>query len=569
MMKLLSTNITSPLGPDTESNFRAVIAGKSALSAYDGVHGVPDRITASLFDGAQIEKMAVGTFSRFESMVIHSVKDALAQLEMGSAFDIASPRTLFILSTTKADVENLELDPQAYSAPGASAKKIARHLGFTTEPLVVCNACISGVTAQIIAHRLISSGYYDSAVVCGADCQSLFTMAGFLSFKAMSAQECRPFDIERLGLNLGECAATMIFSAAPCGSDEGGWVISGSSLDNDSYHISAPSPDGNGVLRAINAAVPQEAMADLAAVCVHGTATMFNDQMESKAVSAAGLSLLPVMAFKGFYGHTLGASGVLETILGLRALDEGIIPAVRGFEEPGVSGRMNISGENRPSDASKRDFLKIISGFGGCNGAVLWHKCNGCESCHSQTSEKTEPRVLRHVRINEESAFADGERICTSARGKALLTELYKTKMESYPKFFKMDPLSRLVLVASDILLQGQPQDGDTAVILFNASSSIVADRNHLDCVWSDGEFLPSPSAFIYTLPNIATGEVAIKHGLKAETTLYILEHRDQALMDSIVLSTFEQSHCTRMITGWVDCGDADIFEADLKLFTL
>lgn len=275
------------------------------------------------------------------------------------------------------------------------------------------------------------------------------------------------------------------------------------------------------------------------------------------------------MAFKGFYGHTLGASGVLETILGLRAIDEGIIPGVRGFEEMGVSGKMNICGQNRDADGSKRDFLKIISGFGGCNGAVLWHRHHSGETCETPETEKQTLRVLHQVRINEESALVDGEKIESSASGKALLTELYRLKMGSYPKFFKMDPFSKLVLLASDLLVQGQAQDEDTAVILFNASSSIVADRNHLGCIWNEDQFLPSPSAFIYTLPNIATGEVAIKNGFKAETTLYILEHKDEALMDSIISSTFAQSRCTRMVTGWVDCSDADRFEADLKLITL
>lgn len=568
MTRLLSSNITSPIGMDTESNFRAIVAGKSMLREYCGLYGVPDKITASLFDSKQIEQMAVEGFSRFESLVFYSVSKALASIPSGAGFDLASERTVFILGTTKADIENLENNPGEYSSPGASAKKIARRLGFTTEPIVVCNACISGVSAQVLADRLIGSGCYDYAVVCGADCQSLFTMAGFLSFKAMSATECRPFDIERNGLNLGECAATMVLSGNANVNMDGGWEIAGSHLDNDSYHISAPSPDGEGVLRAINAAVAEELKLELSSLCVHGTATMFNDQMESKAVSRAGLSQIPVMAFKGVYGHTLGASGVLETILGLRSIDEGIIPAVRGFEEPGVSGKMNISGENRLCDKQKRYFLKIISGFGGCNGAVLWRRTDGLQAV-APARKDVETKVLCHVQINEHSAFVDGKQIETSSTGKALLTELYRMKMDSYPKFFKMDPFSKLVLVASDLLLQNQSKSEDTAVILFNASSSIVADKNHLSCIWNEDQFLPSPSAFIYTLPNIATGEVAIKHGFKAETTLYILNQKDDSMMDMIIQATFAQSGCQRMISGWVDCSDADIFEADLKLITL
>lgn len=568
MVRLIATDITSPLGMGTESNLLAVMAGKSMLREHSGVHGIPQKITASLFTESQTREMAADGFSRFESLVLHSVGKALENVPSDSAFDVASPRTIFILSTTKADIENLETAPSSYSDPGVSAKRIASRLGFTNDPLVVCNACISGVTAQIIAGRLIDSGYYDHAVVCGADCQSLFSMAGFLSFKAMSAASCRPFDIERNGLNLGECASTMILSGIGTGCSKNEWVMTGSHLDNDSYHISAPSPDGDGVCRAIRAVLEECGSTDLAALCVHGTATMFNDQMESKAISNAKCSEIPVMAFKGYYGHTLGASGVLETVLGLRALEDGVIPGVRGFEETGVSGKMNISGKNRDCDTSKRDFLKIISGFGGCNGAVMWHRTDGCESFDSPALQRVEPRVIHDVRINENSVSIDGRQIPSSDTGKALLTEIYRQKMGSYPKFFKMDTFSRLVLLASELLLQGEEAVEDTAVVLFNASSSIVADRNHLGCIWNGEEFLPSPSAFIYTLPNIATGEVAIKHGFKAETTLYILDHKDEELMNKVVTSTLSHSRFSRMITGWADCRDDYHFEAEMKLIT-
>ena len=95
---------------------------------------------------------------------------------------------------------------------GAAAERIARHLGFTTMPLVVCNACISGVSAIVAALRLLEAGAYDYAVVCGADVQNKFTVSGFQSLKAVAEDACRPFDIERIGLNLGEAAATIVFS---------------------------------------------------------------------------------------------------------------------------------------------------------------------------------------------------------------------------------------------------------------------------------------------------------------------------------------------------------------------
>ena len=107
-------------------------------------------------------------------------------------------------------------------------------------------------------------------------------------------------------------------------------------------------------------------------ISVHGTATMYNDQMESKAIQRAELSNVPVSALKGYFGHTMGAAGLLETIISMRSINDGFIPANRGFEELGVSGKMDITPESRPTN--KTAFVKMISGFGGCNASLLLGK---------------------------------------------------------------------------------------------------------------------------------------------------------------------------------------------------
>ena len=269
MIEVLATNITSPLGFSTEENYRAVRAGSSALACYEGWRDIPERFAASIFSEEQIAKIGIEGFSRFESLVIYSIKEALNHCKV----DIASPRTLLVLSTTKANIDELRLEGESrYLAPGATAKKIALHLGMASEPVVVCNACISGVTAQVVAERLISEGMYDTVVVCGADIVSPFVAAGFLSFKSLSPEPCRPFDIERLGLNLGEAGSTIIFGRAE-GKNER-WKLLRSYLNNDAYHVSAPSPVGEGSVVAIERVLQGVDIEDIGTVCVHGTATM-------------------------------------------------------------------------------------------------------------------------------------------------------------------------------------------------------------------------------------------------------------------------------------------------------
>lgn len=566
MIKVISTNITSPLGLTTEENYQALKAGHSLLKRHDLWHGIPAPFTASLFSEEQVEKLSIEGFSRFESLVLHSVQEALEHADV----DLGSQRTLFILSTTKANVEELAESPEKdreYLAPGTAAKKIANHLGIVSEPITVCNACISGVTAQHLAHRLIIAGAYDTAIVCGADCQSPFVVGGFMSFKSLSPEECRPFDIERLGLNLGEAASTIIYSKAKdedAGKDE--WILYNGHLDNDAYHVSAPSPVGEGTCKVIVNTMNGWDAEDLALINVHGTATMFNDQMESKAIERTSLSSVPLLALKGYYGHTLGASGVLEAAVTMRSLDEGIILPTRGFSEIGVSGKVSIS--DRSQATEKRSFMKIISGFGGCNGALIFSK----DKHEDVMDMPVESEVLHTLHLTSDSLQIDGEMIETDSNGKALLTELYKRFVGDYAKFYKMDVFSRLAFLASELILQKEDEEArkeEHSIILFNSSSSIVADRNHISTICDTDSFYPSPSVFLYTLPNVVTGEIAIKNSFTGETSLYILDDKNEALIDQITKASITSSGSRRIISGWVDCPDEDRFEADLRILTI
>lgn len=540
MIAVLGTNIISPLGYTTQENYDAVRHNRSALASLEGWKGVPEKITASVFDKFH------GRYSGncgFEELAIDSITAALKETEV----DATSSRTVLILSTTKGDIERLLPGTVPnYRGPSEAVCRVARHFGVTTEPVIVCNACISGGNAQLLAVRLIEHGIYDKAIVCGVDTVSAFTLAGFLSFKALSPFECRPFDIERLGLNLGEAAATMIFGRV-LENDITRWVLEAGALTNDAYHCSAPSPDGDGLWRAISSVADGASPESFDCISLHGTATMFNDQMESRAVQKAGLSEVPATALKGYYGHTLGVAGLLETILTMKALEDGIILPTRGFGEMGVSGRISISVSERVSGRKGR-FIKILSGFGGCNCALRY-----------SLAKNAVPMVLDSGKINEL-----GQVHLDSSDN---LEEIYKNRLKNYPKFHKMDMLSKLSYAASELLLSQFPNLKPSSVLLFNGTSSVVQDRIHVSTITGNDGFYPSPSVFLYTMPNLAAGEIAIRNGIKGETALYILQNKDTALMDDIVKASLPKG--TVAITGWVDCLSTDTFEADLKLITI
>ena len=384
----VSDNIISPLGTTTEENYAKVKAGESALRLYESSKDLPEPFFASLIDEESLADEYAGMdlsaktgeypgpddgLTRFERRMILSVSKALK----GTGIDPASDDVLFVISSTKGNVELLDSeaepcggDPAVRERLGNSAEKVAGFFGNKNTPLVVSNACISGLCAQIAAMRQLKAGKYGTVIVTGSDVQSRFIISGFQSFKALSQEACRPFDAHRKGLNLGEAAATIIFQYKIPGPDD--WVLVRGAIRNDANHISGPSRTGEGSFRAIKAALGDVKPESLSLVSVHGTSTAYNDEMESIALTRAGLQNVPVNSLKGYFGHTMGAAGILETILSMASVDDGTVLGTRGYSECGVSCPLDISPE--PRKTTKRAFAKLLSGFGGCNAAAIFMK---------------------------------------------------------------------------------------------------------------------------------------------------------------------------------------------------
>lgn len=562
MAYVIADNIISPLGQTSGETYQAVKAGKSQIRVYPpGSHGIPEGFTASLMSGD------------FETIATTSASNAIA----ASGIDVGGERVAFILSTTKGPVEQLGQDRDESLYLGEIAQRMAGRLGIRSKAFVVCNACISGLSALILAERLLDMDRYDYAVVCGCDCPQRFIISGFQSLKALSAQPCHPFDMERSGLNLGEAAATMVLAKRPTAGEEADsrtWQISHGCVRNDAFHISAPSKTAEGLYKALTFTLTGTSKDDLALVNAHGTATLFNDQMESVAIQRAALSDVPANALKGYFGHTLGAAGILETILSMKGIEDHTISGTRGYEELGVSGKVDISPDNRPT--SKHAFIKMLSGFGGCNATLLATETERQDQGEENDMHAGEPRIghtTQTVHITPDGAWLNGEPLHTEETNNttSLLTSLYKKYAGDYPKYYKMDGLCRLGFVASELLLQAEGKKRftpceDRAVVLFNHSSSISADRKYLESIQDENNYYPSPSVFVYTLPNIVTGEIAIRNLYHGETSFYILPGKDEQQMQEVMESTFMDKTTKSMLTGWIDYEDEQHFEAELRI---
>lgn len=586
MAYIIADNIISPLGETSEENYLSVKAGRSGIRAYEpGTCNIPEGFYASLL------------FEDFETLALRSAQKAIAnaqknienaqkdignkQKAIGNAqLELKGKRTAFILSSTKGNIEeNISL--------ADSAQRIATQLGIDAKPIVVCNACISGLSALILGNRLIDSDLYDAAIVCGCDTPRQFILSGFQSLKALSPEPCRPFDMERMGLNLGEAAATLILSKNPIQGNS--WRMGDGFIRNDAFHISTPSKTADGLYLSLQRTLESftkeisstceqiDLKEHLAFINAHGTATLFNDQMESVAIGRAGLSDLPANAYKSFWGHTMGAAGILETIISMKAIDDDTILGTRGFSELGVSGEMNICAENRPID--KKGFIKMLSGFGGCNATIWAAKYPERENIAlSQIEQQNREFTTTHtIRITPEEVILDqrklweGKKELGEQEGKehhSLLTTLYKQMIGNYPKFYKMDGLSRLGFVASEILLNAEKgeTDKERAIIFFNHSSSIASDRNYKESINDKDNYFPSPSIFVYTLPNIVTGEIAIRNHFHGETSFFILPDKDERMMEEILQASCRDDQSKSFLTGWIDYEDERHFEADLKI---
>lgn len=368
-------NIVSPLGFSTRENHEAV------SNSMVGVKKIKFPFSEEPFCVSKIDEGKIqqhvskiqdyGSYTKLEQLSILSIQDVIQQ----SGINPMDDRTLLLYSTTKGNIDILEnhyknVDPKRVYL-SEFGRQLQSYFKFKHNPVILSNACISGILGIIIAKRFIEQGLYDNVLVCGGDILSEFTISGFKSFNALSHEPSKPFDANRVGINLGEAVSTILITnkkelATPYDTE----IVSGASA-NDANHISGPSRTGDGLYQCLMKILKTNDQ-EIGFISAHGTATPFNDEMESIAFERAGLTNVPVNSLKGYYGHTLGAAGVLETILSLESMKHQRLIKSEGYETKGVSGNITMIESHQPKTFTA--FIKTASGFGGCNAAALFKK---------------------------------------------------------------------------------------------------------------------------------------------------------------------------------------------------
>lgn len=236
-------------------------------------------------------------------------------------------------------------------------------LGLRSVAVTVATACSSSAKVFGHAERLIRAGIVDAAVVGGVDTLCGSTLFGFNSLELIASERCRPFDVARRGINIGEAAG---FALLERQADAGAWLL-GYGESSDAHHMSSPHPEGIGARRALQDALESARLtpANIDYINLHGTASVKNDEVEARLVA----ELFPARTFasstKGWTGHTLGAAGIVEAVISLIALEHGELPGTLNTEQLDPACGPQIRRENERRSAQRA--LSFSFGFGGSN----------------------------------------------------------------------------------------------------------------------------------------------------------------------------------------------------------
>jgi 3-oxoacyl-[acyl-carrier-protein] synthase II len=347
-----------------------VLTGKLAFSKID-------RFNTQAFSSA-LGAVVAGLETRTtESLVMQMLRPLLKALS-----GRLPEGTRVILASTTGEVDLLERSMLGEpigadeSRPDRLLDRIQCSLGLSEPGQIVSAACASSSAAVARGAALIAAGTHDSVLVVACDALTEFVHAGFSALMALDPEGARPFDKNRKGLTVGEAAGYVLLMSEDRARREQRAIIgevAGWGLSCDANHMTGPSRDGGGLVRAIARAVEKSGvgLGDVGSISAHGTGTVYNDSMELKAfkqVFAAGP--VPVYSVKGSVGHTMGAAGLVEMILAFRSLQEHVIPPSAHLDELDPEAMGWVSSEATRKVGS-RVAVSTNSGFGGVNAALV------------------------------------------------------------------------------------------------------------------------------------------------------------------------------------------------------
>jgi len=386
--------IISSIGKTVEENFHSLINKTPGISTIDGITTVhKDKIKVG---EVKITNKELCNFLKLPTTNNYSRTAMLGEIAAKEAVknagitEINSCKTGLISSTS---VGGMDLTEKYYysqfeetenrrfiesHSAGDSSTKIANSLGITGFVSTISTACSSAANAIMLGARMIKAGKLDRVIVGGADCLSKFTINGFKTLMILSETNCRPFDADRTGLNLGEAAAFLVLESEECVKRDHKKVlgyVSGYANANDAFHQTASSKDGEGATLAMKKALKVAGLTpeEIDYINAHGTATENNDASESAAIRRIfGENLPSISSTKAYTGHTLAAAAAIEAVYSVLALQNNTVFPNLNFETP--ISETNIIPETEVIQKELNHVLSNSFGFGGNCSTLIFSK---------------------------------------------------------------------------------------------------------------------------------------------------------------------------------------------------
>lgn len=460
-----------------------------------------------------------------------AVRQAMAEADIDASASEAGRKVAFISGTTVGGMDITERYFQQMKTDeslrslilhhdcGACTDDIAAILNLKTENITISTACSSALNSIIIGTEMLKTGEADMVIAGGTEALSLFHLNGFNSLMILDHELCRPFDATRQGLNLGEGAAYVVLEREDDAQQRGANVqayVAGYGNRCDAFHQTATSADGEGAYLAMNDALAMAGLksSDIDYVNAHGTGTPNNDSSESAAlVRIFGNNMPPVSSTKAYTGHTTSASGSIETVICLLAMQYGFLPANLAWKnqmEDGITPTLGAEG------VTLRNIVCNSFGFGGNDSSMvitkepqapLWGDKRGSSGAV----------VVSDVVIDNVEALKDSRDVISPMEGR------------------RMGKLLKAATMTSMRALNAAGVDCPDAIITATALGMLDNSERFLESMTLDGEEALSPTQFMQSTHNTLSSAIAIRtkcHGYNITYT-HGARSLDQALADA------------------------------------
>ncbi|MFA4830300.1 MAG: beta-ketoacyl synthase N-terminal-like domain-containing protein [Thermodesulfovibrionales bacterium] len=367
---IVSADMVTPYGKGTDACWNNILSGRTAIARLN-------RFNTKAFQSDYAATIDSLKYHQGDSLVMQMLKYLFDKASVSIPEDAK-----LILATTKGEIDLLEKNilKGAEKMPDCSLtsllKKVSVLTGVKDAGVVVSAACASSSAAVARAAAMIRSKRSDCVLVVACDSVTEFVFSGFSSLMALDKFTARPFDKNRKGLSLGEAAAFVLLMSetrAKQGKREILGEIAGWGLSDDANHMTGPSRESEGLMLAIKKALKTAAAdkSDIGFISAHGTGTVYNDAMEMRAFhSIFKDKKIPVYSIKGGIGHTMGAAGIIETIIAMKSLKERNIPPTVNLKDADEDARGWVSPQPCPADERKLALL-TNAGFSGINAALV------------------------------------------------------------------------------------------------------------------------------------------------------------------------------------------------------